>query len=428
MRRRHFLQLGLLGTFGSASAPARPRRTAGRVLVAGGGFAGATCARYLRLLDPAIDVILVDPDTRYVTCPMSNEALAGLRPIASLAVSRDGLRRAGVQVLRDRVQAVEFAPRRVRLAGGATLTYDRLVIAPGIRFLWDTPEGYDRAAAARMPHAWKAGTQTELLGAQLRAMADGGVFAISVPRAPYRCPHAPYERASLLAWYFKRHKPRSKILIFDANNQMPYQELFAPAWQELYPGMIEWIPMTEQGAVLRVDPATLTLYTASGAHRVAVANVIPPQAPGALARELGLSSGRGWCPVDPHTFESSLAGKVHVIGDACIADPMPRSASSANSQAKQCALAIAAELAGRAPPLPSLHNTCYLMMAPRYAASTSGIYRVGEGAIEAVPGAGGPSPVQAPAALRAQEAAYAEGWYEGIIADSFGAGGRRDRG
>lgn len=420
MRRRHFLQLGMLGALGGASALARPRRTAGRVVIAGGGFAGATCARYLRQLNPAIDVTLVDPDTIYVTCPMSNEALAGLRRIASLTVSRDGLRRAGVREVCDRAEAVDLQRRRVRLAGGAALPYDRLVIAPGIRFLWDTPEGYDRAAAARMPHAWKAGEQTELLGAQLRAMDDGGVFAISVPRAPYRCPHAPYERASLLAWYLKRHKPRSKVLIFDANNQMPYQDLFTAAWQAFYPGMIEWIPMTEQGTVLRVDPATLTLHTAAGAHKTAVANIIPPQAPGTLALELGLCSGGGWCPVDPHTFESSLVAKVHVIGDACIADPMPRSASSANSQAKQCALAIAAELAGRDPPQPSLHNTCYLMMAPRYAASTSGIYRVRGGAIEMVPGAGGSSPARATAAFRAQEASYAEGWYEGIVADSFG--------
>lgn len=420
MRRRQFLQLGLLGAVGGAAAPVFSRPAAGRVVIAGGGFAGATCARYLRLLDPAIDVTLIDPDERYFTCPMSNEALAGLRKMASLAVSRAGLRRAGVRTLSERVASVDFDRRLVRTDGGASLAYDRLVVAPGIRFLWGTPEGYDRAAAALMPHAWKAGVQTELLGAQLRAMHDGGVVAISVPPMPYRCPHAPFERASLLAWHFKRHKPHSKILIFDANNHMPFQELFEPAWREFYKGIIEWIPMTGQGTVLRVDPATMTLYTAAGAHKAAVANVIPPQAPGELALDLGLCSGHGWCPVDPHTFESSLVGAVHVLGDACIADPMPRSASSANSQAKQCALAIAAELAGRDPPQPSLHNTCYLMMAPRFAASTSAIYRIRDGAIELVPGAGGASPVAATAAFRAREAAYAEGWYKGIVADSFG--------
>jgi len=421
MQRRRFLQLGSAALGGALALPrtARGSRRA-RVVVIGGGFAGASCALHLRRLDARLEVSLIEPEQPYVSCPLSNQVLAGLRDLASISISPAGLRRAGVRCLRDRVDVIDPERRRLRLAGGAVLPYDRLVVAAGIRFLWGTPEGYDEAAAERMPHAWKAGTQTMQLAAQLRAMDDGGVVAISVPLPPLRCPPGPYERASLIAYYLKRHKPRSKILIFDSNNQFPKQDLFSDAWQALYPGMIEWIPVTQGGAVQRVEPAQLQLHCARGAQRVAVANIIPPQAPALLAVEAGLASGRGWCPVDPRSFESTLIANVHVIGDACIAGAMPKSATAANSQARQCALAIDALLDGRDPPQPLLHNRCYSLIAPRYAISIGGDYQLSDGELRARAGSSELSPVEATPELRAREAENAEAWYRSIRADAFG--------
>jgi len=392
------------------------------VVIAGGGFAGATCARYLRRVDPGLRVTLVEPESRITACPMSNWLLIGRRRLDDLAIDHAGLRAAGVEVVRDRVNIVDGGRRKVGLAGGGTLAFDRLVLAPGIRFKWGAPEGYDEAAAQVMPHAWRAGAQTELLLRQLQGMADGGVVGISVPAAPFRCPPGPYERASLVAWFLREHKPRSKVLILDANDKFSKQALFKEAWDALYPGMIEWLPVTEDGAVRRVDPATMTLHTEFAAHRVAVANVIPVQAAGEIAGLAGLADASGWCPVDPLTFESVRMPGVHVIGDAAIAQPMPKSASAANSQAKNCALAIARMLRDEDPGEPSLHNTCYSLVAPDHAISINGIYRVADGAIVPVEGAGGVSPTGAPAEFRAREARYNQDWYESIVTDSFGRG------
>jgi sulfide dehydrogenase [flavocytochrome c] flavoprotein chain len=290
-----------------------------------------------------------------------------------------------------------------------------LVAAPGIRFLWDKPQGYDLAATRLMPHAWQAGAQTEILAAQLRAMRDGGVFAISVPAGPMRCPPGPFERASLVAGYLKQNKPRSKVLIFDANNHFPKQEAITHAWHSLYPKMIEWIPVVEDGTVVRVAPAEKVLYTSRGAHRVDVANIIPPQAPGLLAVQAGLASDHGWCPIKPETFESSSVANVHVIGDACIADPMPKAASAAVSQAKQCALAIVASLEGREPPAPVFESVCYSMLARGSAVSIHGRFFLSDGAIRPAP-----APQDDGSVSSAQEAQNAEDWYRGVVNDAFG--------
>ena len=386
-----------------------------KVVVVGGGFAGATCALSLRRLNPAIDVTLVDPDDSYVTCPMSNSALVGLRDFKSITVSRDGLARAGVKIVRDRVSAIDTQRRLARSSGGNVFAYDRLVMAPGIRFLWGQPQGYDDAAAQVMPHAWQAGAQTQLLASRLREIRNGGVLAISVPAGPMRCPPGPFERASLIAGYLKQRKPRSKVLIFDANNRFPKQDVFTDAWAELYPGMIEWIPVVEDGTVIRVAPSTMTLYTSHGAHRVDVANIIPPQAPASLAVETGLAAARGWCPVKSDTFESTLIPNVHVIGDACIADPMPKAASAANAQAKQCALAIVASLDGREPPAPLFESVCYSLLAPGRALSIHGRFRSVDGAIQQLAGLDDPH-----SASSSQEAKSADSWYKNIVLDSFG--------
>jgi sulfide dehydrogenase [flavocytochrome c] flavoprotein subunit len=419
MRRRTFLRLST-GSAGAAMlhrAYATPSlmRTKAKVVVVGGGFAGATCALTLRRSNPAIEVTVVDPDERYVTCPMSNSALVGLREMKSITVTRHGLEHAGVRYVRGRVASVDAELRRVRLDDGAVLAYDRLVMAPGIRLLWGKPQGYDLAAAQVMPHAWQAGVQTEILAAQLRAMRNGGVVAISVPAGPMRCPPGPFERASLIADYLQQNKPRSKVLIFDSNNRFPRQEAITHAWQSLYPGMIEWIPVVEDGAVVRVASAKRVLYTSHGAHRVDVANIIPPQAPGLLAARAGLASDHGWCPIRPETFESLAVANVHVIGDACIADPMPKAASAANSQGKLCALAIAAVFSGREPPAPQLESVCYSLLTSDSALSIHARFQLADGVLRQMPGL-----EDAGAVASRQEARNANDWYTSIVADSFG--------
>jgi NADPH-dependent 2,4-dienoyl-CoA reductase/sulfur reductase-like enzyme len=419
MRRRSFLQLSA-GTAGavalrSVRAVQTSASTKAKVVIVGGGFAGSSCALALRRLNPAINVILIDPDDRYVTCPMSNSALVGLRDIKSISRSRRGLERAGVAYVRDRVASIDTQQRRVRLDSGAELSYDRLVMACGIRFLWGTPQGYDETASQIMPHAWQAGAQTELLAAQLRAMRSGGVVAISVPGGPMRCPPGPFERASLIAAHLRDNNPRAKVLIFDSNNHFPKQDAFADAWQSLYPGMIEWIPVLDGGAVVRVAPAEMTLYTSHGGHRVDVANIIPPQAPALPAVQAGLAADHGWCPIEPQSFESTTIAGVHVIGDACIADPMPKSASAASSQANQCALAIAAAIEGRKAPAPLFQSVCYSMLARNRALSIHGRFRLRNGAIEQISTADDPV-----SGHPEQEAENAERWYRRIVSDSFG--------
>jgi sulfide dehydrogenase [flavocytochrome c] flavoprotein chain len=418
MRRRTFLRLTTGAAGGglvrlASGAPGGKHKAS--VVVVGGGFAGATCALGLRRLDHSIEVTLVDPQRRYVTCPMSNSVLAGLRDIASISVERRGLSQAGIRHVRDRVSAVDTHRRRVRLAAGGVLAYDRLVMAPGIRFLWNKPEGYEEAATTKMPHAWQAGAQTEILAAQLRQIRDGGVVAISVPPGPMRCPPGPFERASLIASYLQQSKVRCKVLIFDANNRFPRQDVFSEAWRTLYPGMIEWIPFVDDGAIVRVAPTKMTLYTAHHEHPVDVANIIPPQAPALLAVQSGLASDHGWCPVNPLTFESTLIGGVHVIGDACIADPMPKSASAANAQAKQCARAIVAALNEHEPPAALLESVCYSLLAPGRALSIHGRFRSTDAGIEQLP-----DHTESSAATPFQEAYNADAWYKGIVADSFG--------
>jgi sulfide dehydrogenase [flavocytochrome c] flavoprotein chain len=421
--RRRWLQMTALaaayGVSGLGVAADWRARTKARVVIVGAGFAGSACALHLRQLNPSIDVTLLDPVERYATCPMSNEVLVGLRDMASISVSRVGVQRTGVRFVRERVASIDASRRKIRLEGGGALPFDRLVLAPGIRFLWNKPEGYDQAATQIMPHAWQAGAQTQILAQQLRAMDDGGVVAISVPSGLMRCPPAPYERASLIARYLSQHKRRSKVLIFDSNNHFPRQDKFTDAWQSLYPGMIEWIAPTEDGAVVRVDPAGMTLYTGSAAHSVAVANIIPPQAPGQIAADAGLASDHGWCPIAPNTFESQLIGNVHVIGDACIADAMPKSASAAYSQARQCASAIVALLAGREVPEPTFASVCYSMLAPERALAIHGRFNTQDGrivALESPSGSGAADPI---AGASTQQASEAQRWYRKIRADSF---------
>jgi sulfide dehydrogenase [flavocytochrome c] flavoprotein chain len=306
------------------------------------------------------------------------------------------------------------------LADGWSLAYDRLVLAPGIDIRWDALPGYDEAAAELVPHAWKAGEQTLLLRAQLEAMADGGTVVISAPANPFRCPPGPYERASLIAYYLKTKKPRSKLIVLDAKDGFSKQRLFQAAWQQLYPGLLEWVSLSNGGRVTSVDAKTRTLDTDFATYRADVANVIPPQRAGHIADMAGVSDQTGWCPVDPVTFESRLQPGIHVIGDAAIAGAMPKSAFAANAQAKVCAAAIAALLKDETPFPPKLINTCYSLVAPDYGISIAGVYHPVNGQLADVEGAGGVSPLDAPPDFRALEASYAEAWFRTITAQTFG--------
>jgi NADPH-dependent 2,4-dienoyl-CoA reductase/sulfur reductase-like enzyme len=315
---------------------------------------------------------------------------------------------------------VEPQTRTVALEGGQTLTYDRLVLAPGIDIRWDALPGYGEAAAEHMPHAWKAGEQTLLLRRQLEAMQDGGLVVISAPANPFRCPPGPYERASLIAYYLKVHKPRSKLIILDAKDVFSKQRLFQAAWQELYPGLVEWVSLSSGGKVTSVNADTKTLVTDFDNHQASVANVIPPQKAGRIAERAGVADASGWCPIDPVTFASRLQPNIHVIGDAAIAGAMPKSAFAANAQAKECAAAVIKLLRGDAPTPEKLINTCYSLVAPDYGISIAGVYHPVNGQLTEIPGAGGISPAEAPRSTRSLEAILADGWFRTITTEVFG--------
>jgi len=418
--RRAFLR-GSAATASVAllAAPALAQAKA-RVVVVGGGFAGVTCARALQRAEPRAAVTLVEENPNYTACPFSNSVISGLRDIAAQRFGDDAFHAEGIVVLHDRAKAVDPQRRLVSLSGDTALGYDRLVLAPGINIRWGALPGYDEAAAELMPHAWKAGEQTLLLRRQLEAMADGGTLVISAPANPFRCPPGPYERASLIAYYLKTKKPRSKLILLDAKDSFSKQRLFQAAWQQLYPGLLEWVSLSNGGKVTKVDPATRTLVTDFATYKADVANVIPPQRAGHIAEIAGVADQTGWCPIDPVTFESRLQPGIHVIGDAAIAGAMPKSAFAANAQAKVCAAALAALLRDETPSSPKLINTCYSLVAPDYGISIAGVYHPVNGQLTDVEGAGGVSPGGAPPDFRALEAAYAEAWFRTITAETFG--------
>ncbi|RIK85241.1 MAG: cytochrome C [Hyphomicrobiales bacterium] len=425
-RRNLLKSIGATALAGSALAmPALARangNAAGRVVIVGGGFGGATAAKYIKRRAPGIDVTLVEASGRFYTCPFSNLYLGGLRDFDSIGHDYAELTgRYGVRLVADLARDVDGAGRTVTLASGETLAYDRLVLAPGIDFRWDAIEGYDEAAAELAPHAWKAGPQTKLLKAQLEALEDGGLFVLSAPADPFRCPPGPYERVSLIAHYLKTHKPRSKILILDAKDAFSKQGLFTAGWQALYGDLIEWVGLSNDGKVVRVDAAAGEVETEFGTiHKAGVLNVIPPQKAGFIAHAAGVVNESGWVPVRAETFESAQVPGIHVVGDATIAAPMPKSGFSANAQGKVVAAAVVAALGGPASPEPVFANTCYSLVGPDYGISVAGVYRAADGKVVPVEGSGGLSPAEADAAYRRREARYTLGWYAAITQDIWG--------
>ena len=424
--RRSFSKLLLSGLAGSSvflsAGPLMASTSKARVVIIGGGFGGATVARYLKKLDPAISVTLVEPKTVFHTCPMSNAVIGGIRKMPDIAHNYNTLRnRFGVEVIHDTATLIDPAKKTVKLKGGRSLQYDRLVVSPGVDFIWDAIAGYSqKAAESVMPHAYEAGSQTLLLRRQLLAMKDGENVIICAPKNPFRCPAAPYERASLIAYYLKKNKPKSKVIILDGKDVFTKQDLFMLGWDRLYPGKVEWRSSSVGGNVERLDPATMTVSTEFGDEKGGVINVIPPQRAGRIAIDTGLADASGWCPVNPANFESLLHPGIHVIGDSALVGTMPKSGTAANTQAKALAASLVASFGGAAAGSHDLASLCYSMIAPGYAISVAGAYVQSPEGIKDNPEAIHLTSMEATTDQLAGEAAQADNWYRNISQDTWG--------
>ncbi|HUL92357.1 MAG TPA: NAD(P)/FAD-dependent oxidoreductase [Burkholderiales bacterium] len=424
MDRRRFLQgaaaAGISGSLGCASMGAAPSK--GRVVVIGGGYGGATAAKYVRLFSGgAIDVTLVEPGAAFVSCPISNLVIGGTKTLADLTTSYDALSsRHGVRRVRDSATGIDAAGKTVKLASGEALAYDKLIVSPGIDLMYDRIEGLQAAnAGGQILQAWKAGPETVALRAQLEAMPDGGVYAITIPEAPYRCPPGPYERACQVASYFKRAKPRSKVLILDANQDVTSKgPLFKRVWAEQYKGMVEYRP---QHNASQVDARSKTVkFEVQQDVRADVLNVLPPMRAGSIAVQTGLANVNGrWCNLDYQTFESTAMKDVHVIGDSIqIAPLMPKSGHMANAQAKVAAAAVVARLLNiEVNPVPMLTNTCYSFVDDKNVIHVASVHRydADKKTFLTVPGSGGVS-----AGPTEVEGQYALSWARNIWADTLG--------
>lgn len=455
LNRRAFIKaLAASGAAPFLAVPCRARAAAkAKVVVIGGGYAGATAAKYVKMLDNSIDVTLIEPNKTYVSCPGSNEVIAGHRDIKTLEYGYGGLKKRGVNVMHDLVTGVDRVKKMVTTQGGNKLPYDALVMSPGIDFLYDQIEGYSEKLIEQFPHAYKAGPQTLLLKKQLEAMPDGGVFVIVVPKAPFRCPPGPYERASLVANYFKHHgKTRSKVIILDANDSHSKKGLFNQGWAKLYgwereglgtKGMIEWVKGAEGGLVTKLDAKTKTVSSDFVEVQADVLNIIPAHKAGRIAFQAALvgtegnNFEKGWCKVDPMTMASAVDPNIYTVGDACVAGEMPlygspgaafdmpKSAHIAMTQAKVAAAAIVAKLNGLPPSEPIYANTCYSIVGDGYGISVAHLYRVVNGTFKYIPAGSGLSPMSmpdkspVPEIYRKLEAEYVDGWVRNVLADAF---------
>ena len=417
MKRRDILKFAgasaALSATGCATIGAGAK---GRVVVIGGGYGGATAAKYIKAWDPAIEVTVVERQPFFISCPISNLVLGGHWSIDDIRRPYSGLEARGIRVLNDDVTAVDAAKKTLALASGGSLGYDRLVVSPGVDFLFNEIQGYEGAAkAGRVLHAWKAGSQTLLLRQQLEAMRDGGVYVISIPLAPYRCPPGPYERICQVASYFRKAKPNSKILVVDANPDVTSKgPLFKRAWSELYPGMIEY---RGNSKAVGVDEKTMTVRLEVEEVKGDVLNVVPPQRAGDIAVKAGLiTHNNRWCNVDWRTMESTAVKDVHVLGDATLSAPgMPKSGHMANSHGKVAAAAIVELLNGRAPnPSPVMTNTCYSFVSESEVIHVASVHQWSDKdkTLAPVAGSGGVS-----SARSHQEAIYAWSWAQNIWAD-----------
>ncbi|OHC71439.1 MAG: hypothetical protein A3H93_02675 [Rhodocyclales bacterium RIFCSPLOWO2_02_FULL_63_24] len=419
--RRSFLKLVGAGA-GAAGLPLIGRaaelmpKAGKRVVVIGGGYGGTIAAKYIRMMDKSIEVVMIERNDHFVSCPFSNLYIGGiLKDLNPLTIKYDKLAsNHGVKVVQAEVTAIDPAAKVVTTSKG-TVSYDRLVVSPGIDFRLDEVKGYDAAAMEKMPHAWKAGPQTVLLRKQLEAMKDGGTMVMSVPLAPYRCPPGPYERASMVAHYLKKNKPKSKLVVLDANPDITSKgPLFKKGWKDNYEGIIDYRPAKK---VTEVNVQAMAVLV-EGLEEVKgdVINLIPPQRAGQIAVAAGLvGDDKKWCPVNQTTFESTKHAGIHVIGDACVAGPMPKSGYSANSEAKVCAANVVALINGKETTDLSGINTCYSYITDKDAISVAAVYAVKEGKIIAVPNSGGVSPADYSASKL--EAIYAQSWLKNILTE-----------
>ncbi len=417
MNRRNFIQMaGIAAGAGLSSFSILARagevlpKKGRRVVVVGGGYGGTIVSKYIRMSDPSIEVVMIERNKTFVSCPFSNLVIGGSRDLKDNMITYDKLAaKHGIQVVYDEVTSIDVAAKQVRVGAG-TISYDRLVLSPGIDFRFDELEGYDPIETPNyMPHAWKAGEQTLRLRKQLVDMADGGTVVLSVPVTPFRCPPGPYERISQIAWHLKNHKPKSKIIVLDANPDIISKgPLFKKAWEKHYKGIIEFHAGNK---VTKVDHKAMTVDTGVEEVKGAVINVVPPQKAGAVAYMAGVvGEDKKWCPVNQVTFESTIVPNVHVIGDACSAGAMPKSGYSANSQAKVCALNVVQLMNGKDLIPPSHVNVCYSYVTDKEAISVSAVYKVAEGKTIAVPNSGGVSPD-----LSELEGVYAHSWIKNIL-------------
>jgi sulfite dehydrogenase len=404
---------------GCAAPPASSAKTIGRVVVIGGGYGGTTAARYLRLWSGgSIEVVLVEREAEFVSCPVSNLIIGGSRTLADITRTYAGLADRGVRLVRDEATRIDVDKKRVLLGRGDDLAYDRLIVSPAVDLMFGEIEGYDTDARMTALTAWKAGPETAALRRQLEAMPDGGVFLIAVPRAPFRCPPGPYERACQAAFYFRRAKPRSKVLVLDANEDLVSKPaLFKAAWNDLYKGTIEYRNNTE---VRAIDARTRSVKTDFDTIQGDVLNVLPPMRAAGIARNAGLTTGgTHWCGVDWLSMESLAHKGIHVLGDATLSAPaMPKSGHMANSHAKVAAAAIIELMSGRQPnPRPVIANTCYSYVDDKEAIHVASVHRYepAQKTMVVVPGASGVS-----AARSELEGTYAAGWAQNIWADMLG--------
>ena len=425
--RRGFIQTaGAATAIGVAGVPYIALGASKKVVIVGGGTGGATAAKYLRMADPSIEVTLIEANKHYYTCYMSNEVLGGERSLDSIKFGYDGLAKHGVKVVHDTVTGIDAGAKSVKTAGGQSFGYDRCIVAPGIALKWGAIAGYDEAASEKIPHAWKAGPQTALLRQQLEAMKDGGTVVIAAPPNPFRCPPGPYERASQIAMYLQHAKPKSKVIILDPKPKFSKMGLFTGAWKKFYGygtdnAMIEWHGQQEEAGVVSVNVANNSVTTAFGDEiKADVLNVIPPQMAGSVASAAGLTSDKGWCPIDLKTFESKIHAGIHVLGDASIATGMPKSGYAANSQGKVCAAAVASLLNGQEVGSPSYVNTCYSIAAKEHGFSVAAVYKLAEDGSKIVSVSGGLTPGDSSPETFKREVSYAHSWFKNITHDTFG--------